>query len=179
MVSVPSVGTLVDSLIKRWISSGDNKYKMFAQLSKLSTRGANRLQINPITDFDKDFSAFDKEDIARAIMEGTCYIIKNKIEKTVNNVAISSITMVGGPTNQYLWPQIVCDIFGANVRIVYSDCAGAVGASLIAGISVGFYKDEYDAKAKISPDLTLLIPDKSSVEIYCNAYSRFKKNYNL
>ncbi|MDO8685793.1 MAG: FGGY family carbohydrate kinase [Clostridiales bacterium] len=117
---------------------------------------------------------FAKADIARAIMEGTVYLLKMQMEKLESvNIRASSMTMVGGPSETFPWPQIVSDVLGMEIRIINGSCAGAVGAAILAGIGVSLYTDEKDAFNKTAfPKLTR-IPDKAAHETYKDLYREF------
>ena len=58
------------------------------------------------------------------------------------------VTMIGGITNSSVCVKIVSDVLGVPITVVNGQAAGAVGAALLAGIGVGFYKNEKDAYCK-------------------------------
>ena len=160
MFSLPSISGNIDKLIKKWISDTGYIYDEFNRLATKAQLGAEGLKINPMTDSDKDFSCYSCKNIARAVMEGTAFLMKEKIRHfAINGITAKRIVMVGGPTQSKIWPQIVCDIIGIGIDVVYSDNAGAVGAAVMAGIGIGIYNDENDAWDRRMPEIVQFHPD--------------------
>ena len=52
---------------------------------------------------------------------------------------------MGGSANSLLWTQIKADITGKDVVVPASDTASTLGAAILAGVGVGFYKDYEEA----------------------------------
>ena len=57
--------------------------------------------------------------------------------------------MVGGPSENPMWIQVIREICNIPVKVIHGEVAGAVGACVLGGIGVGIYKDERDAQTKI------------------------------
>lgn len=149
MFSLPRIGSNIDMLLSKWITDTKDRYEKFNEMSALSTPGAGGLSVNPMEDTEKDLSSYKKEDICRAIMEGTALLMKDKTEFFhKNGLAADKIVMAGGPTRSKLWMDILCDILGVRISIGGSH-AGASGAAVMAGIGAGIYKDEHDAAEKM------------------------------
>ena len=148
MFSLPKIGNNIDILIKKWISDKDDRYMEFNKLAEMAESGADGLVINPMEDAQKDLSAYKKEDICRAVMEGTALLMKEKMDFfSRNGLLTNRIVMAGGPTRSNLWMDILCDILGVGISTGGSH-AGALGAAVMAGIGTGIYKDETDARQK-------------------------------
>ena len=52
---------------------------------------------------------------------------------------------MGGSANSLLWTQIKADVTGKAVVVPASDTATTLGAAILAGVGVGFYKDYEEA----------------------------------
>ena len=76
-----------------------------------------------------DLSAYSKESIARALMEGIAGKLKERISGTVK---IDRIAMCGGPSSSKMWRQVISEVFGAEVTVTYGAHSGAVGAAMYA-----------------------------------------------
>ncbi|NLC45171.1 MAG: hypothetical protein GX783_12935 [Clostridiales bacterium] len=168
MFSLPAIGTKIDELICRYISDASDRYKEFDRLSMDALPGAGGLFINPFSnELNIDENRYTKSNIARAIMEGTVYLLKAKVDTLRKaGMPIYSLTMVGGPSDTYPWPQILCDILGIQLSIVNGSNAGAVGAAILAGVGVGVYTNERDAFKKASFKIKTYYPDEAN-HLYC------------
>ena len=130
MSSVAQVSKKIDKIIENNISKTD-KIKLFNEYSEKAQKGAGGLKINPVTDFDKDFSGYSKENIARALMEGAANLLKDKLDflKTLG-IEFNSIKMAGGPSQSKLWVDIIRYTLDKPVDVVYGVDSGAVGAAM-------------------------------------------------
>ena len=147
MVSVPSVSADIKNYIERYIDSSDNKFNVLSDLAQKSEKGADGLVINP-KDLPNDniILKYKKEHIARAIMEGTVRLLKDKLDELkVHGITADTAVMVGGPSENPLWIKIIEDICSINVKVVHGAVAGAMGAAMLGGVGIGVYKDEQDA----------------------------------
>lgn len=163
MFSIPAVSDCVDNLICRYISQAPDRYEEFDRLAAEALPGAGGLFINPMKDVslpDDVIAKHSRSDIARAIMEGTAYLLKEKMDTLKDaEMDVDTIVMVGGPSETHPWPQIMCDILGLKITIINGSCAGAIGTAILAGIGTGMYSDEKDALTKIIFKKEILIPD--------------------
>ena len=98
-----------------------------------AARGAGGLKINPVTDADKDFSGYTKENIARALMEGAANLLKAKLDflKTLG-IEFNSVKMAGGPSQSKIWVDIIRYTIDKPVEVLYGVDSGAVGAAMRA-----------------------------------------------
>jgi len=179
MFSIPQIANHVDRLICQYISDGPDRYQKFDDLSASSEPGAGGLLVNPLRDYEIPSSyKYKKKDIARAIMEGVAFLFAEKTGMLENSgVCAESVSMVGGPSETYPWPQIVCDILGKKMTITNGNCAGAAGAAILAGIGTGIYKDEKDALNKMAFEKKIMTPDQSACRIYKELFREFKSRY--
>ena len=129
MVSIAQISNNIDKIIENNISKVD-KIKLFNEYSLKAERGAGGLKINPILDFEKDFSLYSKENIARALMEGAANLLKEELERlSTLNVEFNLVKMAGGPSQSNLWVDIIRYTINKPVEVVYGVDSGAVGAA--------------------------------------------------
>ena len=152
MVSVPSISERIKLYTEKYIDATSDKYKISSDLASKSVPGANGLSINLVEEPDDSIICnYKKEDIARAIMECSVRLLKEKIDDVKSlGVVTKSAIMVGGPSSDPMYHKIIEQMCGIKVNVVHGENAGAVGAAKIAGIGVGIYKDEKDAHKKCS-----------------------------
>lgn len=128
MSSVAQVSKKIDYIIEKNIAT-ENKIQIFNECAKKASIGADGLRINPVTDYDNDFSGYSKENIARALMEGAAKLLKDKLEflKTLG-IEFNSVKMAGGPSQSELWVDIIRYTIDKPVDVIYGVDSGAVGA---------------------------------------------------
>jgi len=82
--------------------------------------------------------------MVRACMEGVALSLRHNLEVAKEAGAeVEVLRAMGGSANSFLWTQIKSDITGKPMIVPASDTATTLGAALLAGVGVGFYKD-YD-----------------------------------
>lgn len=144
MFSLPSISGRIEWYIRKYIADSGDVFQIFAAEAAKSTPGAGGLAINPAGEPDDEtIRKYPKSDIARAIMEGTARLLNEKIcELHAGGISAQSAVMVGGPTANPMWIQVIREITGIPVRVMHGAYAGAIGAAMVAGISAGLYEDE-------------------------------------
>ncbi len=152
MVSLPSLSEKIQYYVNRYIDASKDAFAKLSSLCAASRPGANGLSINPLEEpDDAKIMRFSKEDIARAIMEGTVLLLKEKMNTLAAfGITAKSAVMVGGPSEDPMWISLIKEICGIFVRVVHASFAGAVGAAVIAGIGVGEYQNEEAAHARFT-----------------------------
>jgi xylulokinase len=177
MFAFSSIAVLVDEYIGKYIAEGSDRYRLFDSLAASAKPGSNGLFINIRLPQQADQTdRYSKADIARAIMEGTGYLLKSKIDQLAEaGLKTTSVVMVGGPSETFPWPQIVCDILGVELSIINGSCAGAAGSAILAGIGAGLYSNERDAFHKATFEKIIRKPDGGNHEIYSRLYPEFVK----
>lgn len=180
MFSLPAIATSVDKYVCKYISAASNRYEEFSMLAASAMPGARGLVIHPEREEEGvGLEGRPKADVARALMEGTAYLLRMKIDGLkAAGIAAHSATMVGGPSETFPWPQIVADVLGMELYTVNGSCAGAAGSAILAGIGVGLYKDERNALRKTTFQRMIRTPDKAASELYNEEYRKFVSWYS-
>ncbi len=144
MTSVASVSANIRQYVNRYIDSSDKAFSVLSALAAESTPGAGGLRLCPLdAPDDKKVEGFSKENIARAIMEGTVRLLKDRLDSLrEKGIFASEAVMVGGPSEDPLWRQLIAEICGFPVKTIHGAHAGAVGAAVMAGIGAGIFKNE-------------------------------------
>ncbi len=114
----------------------------------------------------------------RAILESIAFMLKRNLEIFLkNNIEISSIISMGGGAKSSLWNQIKADITGVDIIIPENTETALLGAAIIAGVSVGVYKDYNEAIKKIIRIKKRYKPNPDNKEIYKNTYQKYNDLY--
>jgi len=151
MASVASLSLRIKLYVNRYIDDSADAFRLFAEYASKSELGAGGLVINPRDDFDDErILKYKKEHIARAIMEGTVKLLKERLDLLKEKgISADSAVMVGGPSENPMWIEVIKEICGIPVKVIHGEVAGSVGACVLGGIGVGIYKDEKDALEKM------------------------------
>ena len=81
-------------------------------------------------------------------MEGVAFSLRHNLEVAEEAGAQAKVLRaMGGSANSLLWTQIKADVTGKKVVVPASDTATTLGAAILAGVGVGFYKDYEEAVA--------------------------------
>ncbi|MFC5401264.1 xylulokinase [Cohnella soli] len=179
MRSLPAIAASIDKYIINYLSDGADRYTVFDNYASSAVPGADGLLLHPVLEEPAiDLSAYSKADIARALMEGTVFLLKKQVDDLkAAGIPASTVTMVGGPMESRAWPQIVADVLGVTVNIVNGSCAGAVGAAILAGIGTGLFADERDAWRQLQFPTRTLIPNPTRSTNYQQRFQQFMSKY--
>ena len=150
MASVASVSARIKMYVNRYIDDSENAFSILSGLAQKSEPGAGGLLICPTEEPDDErILSFSKENIARAIMEGTVNLLKEKLDRLKSEgITAKTAVMVGGPSEDPMWAKLIEEMCGISVKVTHGASAGAVGAAVLAGIGCGLYNDEADTIEK-------------------------------
>jgi len=149
MKSITSISEKIDALRLHYL--GKISHKEYDDLVRGSSLGSNGLRFN-FTEEDYTIGEnYSKSDIARAIIEGAAFILKDNLE-TLEKCGLKAekVTMIGGISNSADCVKIVSEVLKRPIRVANGQAAGAIGAALLGGIGVGVYKNEKDAYCVIA-----------------------------
>ncbi len=116
-----------------------------------------------------------KADIARSILEGVSYSIRDcysLLKKGSYNVYIS-----GGGAKGELWRQIIADNLKCDIYRIKQQEGGALGVAILAMIAAGLYKDANEAKKKIIEIKDITKAKEENYSIYDKGYNAYKALY--
>ncbi len=114
----------------------------------------------------------------RAILESIAFMLKKDLEIFYrNNINIQNIISMGGGAKSRLWNQIKADITGMEILIPGNTETALLGASIIAGVGIGAYKDYNEALEKIIKIKKTYKPNPDNEENYTNAFKKYNDLY--
>ncbi|MCH3976762.1 MAG: xylulokinase [Bacilli bacterium] len=109
----------------------------------------------------------DRKDMARAVMEGVAYSIKDCALVVLKHQSINRIGIGGGGAKSPLWRQIVADTLGLKLDLSSVNESGCLGAAILAMIASGIYPSITKAVEIIfSNPKTFVVPNKENNLIY-------------
>ena len=116
--------------------------------------------------------------MVRACMEGVAYSLRHNLEVArAAGAEAEVLRAMGGSANSLLWTQIKADVTGKPIVVPSSDTATTLGAALLAGVGVGFYKDYEEAVACTVREMRRHEPDSSKKAVYDAGFDIYKKLY--
>ncbi|MFN8530974.1 MAG: xylulokinase [Anaerolineae bacterium] len=112
--------------------------------------------------------------MARAVMEGVAFAIKEQVEiiQTMTEKP-SSVIAAGGAMDSAVWRGILADVLDLPLtRSVMSEQAG-LGAALIAAVGVGYWKTFEQACADVVRYGEVTEPDRAHAQSYAEQYQQW------
>ena len=111
-------------------------------------------------------------------MEGVALSLRHNLEVAKEAGAeVEVLRAMGGSANSFLWTQIKSDITGKPMIVPASDTATTLGAALLAGVGVGFYKDYDEAVSLTVKETRRHEPDPENKVIYDQTYQTYLEIY--
>lgn len=119
-----------------------------------------------------------KEDIARAAVEGLCYELKQHTEAFEKaGIRLERLYAVGGGARVKKQLQLKANITGLAIEQGVVSESSAMGAAAYAAVAMGYIKNPAQAFGKIKKQGTLFKPDKQAAERFAAAYKNYEMLY--
>ena len=119
-----------------------------------------------------------KGHMVRACMEGVAFSLRHNLEVAREAGAEADVLRaMGGSANSLLWTQIKSDITGKPIIVPASDTATTLGAALLAGVGVGFYKDYEEAVSLTVKETRRHEPDPKNKAVYDKTFETYIELY--
>lgn len=116
--------------------------------------------------------------MARAVMEGVCYSLRESIDIFRGlNVPISEIRASGGGAKSAFWRQMQADVFNCKTVTLNSEEGPAYGVALLAAVGAGEYSSVQEACDATITRATELEPRAEVVAQYDARFEVYKKLY--
>lgn len=121
----------------------------------------------------------NKASMFRSLEENACIVSSINLDKIVEftGIKIDNIVFAGGAGKGTLWPQILADVTGCQIKIPKITEATALGAAMAAGVGAGLYTDLVEASKKLVIWDKTYKPNKENKKIYDRLKTKFKQAY--
>lgn len=118
--------------------------------------------------------------LARAVLEGCAFALRDVVDRfAAMGLGHEEIRVVGGGAQSDTWMQIKADVTGRPVRRVLVKEATALGAALLASVTVGIFADLNDAVGRtVTMAEEPFTPDPENLAAYDEAYGRYRLLYD-
>lgn len=121
-----------------------------------------------------------KADMYRAILEGTSFGLRQiyEIIEEKYNLQYKRFKSIGGGSKNRSWAQIKANVLQKEIDVQEVSETGVYGSCLIAGKSIGYFKELTDAAHYLKNKTIYRIqPDQTTFPLYNKLYSKYKKLY--
>ena len=120
----------------------------------------------------------DRGALARAVLEGVAYGLRDSLELLRSLGASPAVARVsGGGARSALWLRIVASVLDLPLELTESDAGAAYGAALLAGVREGVFADAAEAVRRCVRVAARVDPDPVWVDAYAEGYERFRELY--
>jgi autoinducer 2 (AI-2) kinase len=116
----------------------------------------------------------------RALEENAAIVSALNLERIFDFAGVESDTLVfaGGAARGELWPRILADTTGREVRIPEVTEATALGGAFAAGVGVGIYGSLEEAADRLVRWHRSYTPDRENHRLYREAAERWREIYD-
>jgi xylulokinase len=120
----------------------------------------------------------DRGAMARAVMEGVAYGLRDSLELLAALGDRPSVGRAsGGGAASELWLRIVASALELRLERIEVEDGSAYGAALLAGVAAGVFADVADAASRCVRVTTTIDPDDAWTASYRDGYARFTRAY--
>jgi xylulokinase len=116
----------------------------------------------------------------RALLEGCTFAVRDIVDRLdALGLGGEEIRVVGGGARSPFWLQMKADVTGRPVRVLATGEATALGASMLAGVGAGTFRDLDDAVACLTVlEPRAYEPDPKTRPAYDEAYGRYRRLFD-
>jgi xylulokinase len=119
-----------------------------------------------------------KAHMARAIMEGVCYGLRDSLEIFREmKLPITEVRSTGGGSRSAFWRQMQSDVFRLPLMAMAIDEGAAFGAALLGGVAGGVWADVPAACAALVRTKSPVEPSREAASIYRKYYPVYRGLY--
>lgn len=120
-----------------------------------------------------------KAHFTRALLEGVAFSLYDCLQVLADfNRNLEDIAIIGGGAKSHLWTQIICDVFGLEVKMP-QNAESSFGGALLAGVGVGVFSNELEAAEKCISIKKTYKPNMANHEKYMEIYKIYKNIANF
>ena len=122
--------------------------------------------------------AHQRGQIARAIMEGVTYSMRDSLEIIQGmNVPVKQVRVSGGGSRSKLWRQLQADVFGTKAVTINAEQGPAYGVALLAAVGAGAYKNIQQACSATIRETSVTLVDLKTKRVYDARFPTYQNLY--
>ncbi|MCC6143068.1 MAG: xylulokinase [Candidatus Hydrogenedentes bacterium] len=120
-----------------------------------------------------------KEHLARAVLEGVSYAMRDSLEIIRGmQIPVSQVRVSGGGARSALWRRIMADSNNAPMVVINVDEGPAYGAAILASVAAGMYANVPEACAAIIREEERIEPDATTAAAYEPWFREYQQAYS-
>lgn len=124
--------------------------------------------------------AHGRAHVIRALMEGVVFTLRWIMEAMEEQgIAVDEVRVSGGGARSRVWRQILADVLGKTVVHTGVEEASALGAAMLAAISLGLYRDLGEASRGMIRVRELHEPRLENHRRYGEIFRKYKELYTV
>jgi xylulokinase len=117
-----------------------------------------------------------RADMGRAMLEAATYELRWALEHLRGaGLAIDQMWMIGGAAQSPLWPQIVADVTGMPLLLSQYRHGPALGAAMLAGMSLGIVSSAEAAEACFQVSARRIEPADTHAPVYERQFAAYQR----
>ncbi len=125
-------------------------------------------------------AAHDIGDMARAVMEGVAFNLREILDITrATGTPVAEMRLIGGGARSDTWTQILADIYAMPVVRMESTEGTAIGAALLASVGAGSFASVRQATEACVRVGAIVEPRAETLATYAEQYERFRQLYGV
>lgn len=123
-------------------------------------------------------TAHNRNHLARAVMEGVCFALRDSLElMREQSASPKQARIIGGGARSSLWRQICADVFGLPIATTQPNAGPAYGAALLAAVGCGIFAAVRQAvEACVNPG-DAVHPNPANAAAYSEFYRAYRRLY--
>lgn len=171
--------TILPHLVGQAREQGVSSYDLINAIAEKSPPGSNGVIMNPDLVNGGAFHGLtlstSMADLARSVMEGVAFMLRSLTESVEQKgIKVDRILSMGGGSYSPLWSGIKASALGKEICCVSYSQTTALGAAILAAVSVGKYESVEAARAQRKGEVRTYQPDFHVKAIYDDVYLQYQ-----
>lgn len=121
-----------------------------------------------------------REELSKAVLDSTNYEMLLNIETMDHaGLKVHELRAIGGGAKSRRWLQMKADVFGLPVASMAVSEAAALGAAMLAGLSIGVFSDAQESVSAMVRIIDYYQPREEEHRLYKETYQHYKQLYSV
>jgi sugar (pentulose or hexulose) kinase len=171
MMSFTAIGKTIDSYINLLFPDTADRFAEFDEAVMASYNLPETCEFNLLQQecthqnyIDNLLTQYGLPCVCRSITDNLASHIQQKVGSLKKEgLDIRNLLMVGGFSESKVWPQLLANRLNIPIHLTDGAYAGCLGACILAGIGIGWWKNEQEGYDHLHLAPRIILPDKVAV----------------